>query len=163
MAERVAVYPGSFDPITLGHDDIIRRSLKLADRLIVAVAETSTQTKRPLFELEERVGLIQRIYRDMPQVDVVAFSGLLVDYCAKEGIGNILRGLRTPSDFEFEFQMALTNRALQPDIEVVFVMPAAEFVFLSSSLIKEVIGNGGDASRWLPADVHAAVAAKLAG
>lgn len=153
MAERVAVYPGSFDPITLGHDDIIRRSLKLADRLIVAVAETSTQTKRPLFELEERVELIQRIYRDMPQVDVVAFSGLLVDFARSRGARLIVRGLRAVSDFEYEFQMALMNRALWPEVEVIFMAPRNRYTFLSSSLVREVARLGGDVSSFVAPEV----------
>jgi len=158
---RNALYPGTFDPLTHGHLDLIARGSRLFDRLVVGVADNPR--KAPLFTVDERLDMLRTHTAAFGNVDVAAFTGLVVEYCAREGIGNMLRGLRTPSDFEFEFQMALTNRALQPDIEVVFVMPSPEFVFLSSSLIKEVIGNGGDASRWLPADVHAAVAAKLAG
>ncbi|MFQ5679613.1 MAG: pantetheine-phosphate adenylyltransferase [Gemmatimonadota bacterium] len=153
MAEKVAVYPGSFDPITLGHDDIIRRSLELADRLIVAVAETATQAKEPLLEIEERVQLIRRVYADMPRVDVVAFSGLLVDFARTAGARLIVRGLRAVSDFEYEVQMALMNRALWPEVEVIFLAPDNRYTFLSSSLVREVARLGGDVSEFVPPEV----------
>lgn len=156
---RSALYPGSFDPLTFGHLDLIERGTRLFDRLVVAVGDNPR--KQALFTVEERMDMIRRHTARFPGVEVASFSGLVVDHCARTGVGNILRGLRTPSDFEFEFQMALTNRALRPEVEVVFVMPSAEWVFLSSSLIKEVVANGGDASRWLPADVLAAVAKRL--
>jgi len=157
---RRALYPGTFDPPTLGHLDLIRRGTKLFDHLTVGVADNPA--KRPLFTARERVNMIRRHVLDLGRVDVVSFRGLVVDYAADHGIGTLLRGVRTTSDFEFEYQMALTNRALRPSVESVFVMPSAEYAYLSSSLIKEVVANGGDASRWLAEDVLKAVKARLA-
>ena len=152
-AERTAVYPGSFDPLTLGHDDIIRRSLKLADRLIVAIAETSTQTKESLFTIEERVEIIRHVYRGSPEIEVVAFGGLLVEFARSAGARLIIRGLRAVSDFEYEFQMALMNRSLWPEVEVIFMAPDNRHTFLSSSLVREVGRLGGDVSGFVHADV----------
>jgi pantetheine-phosphate adenylyltransferase len=155
-----ALYPGTFDPPTLGHVDVIARGARLFERLTVGVAENPR--KAPMFTPKERVAMLRRLCADLGNVDVVSFHGLVVDYAAEAGIGVLLRGVRTSTDFEFEYQMALTNRAMRPAIESVFVMPAAEYAFLSSSLIKEVAANGGDASRWLPPEVLAAVRKKLA-
>ncbi|HKK26996.1 MAG TPA: pantetheine-phosphate adenylyltransferase [Gemmatimonadota bacterium] len=149
-AERLAVYPGSFDPLTLGHDDIIRRGLKIVDRLIVAVAETATEEKAGLFGLEERVELIERVYEDEPRVEVTSFSGLLVDFARSRGARLIIRGLRAVSDFEYEFQMALMNRSLWPELEVIFMAPDNQHTFLSASLVREVGRLGGDVSRFVP-------------
>ena len=153
--DHVAVYPGTFDPLTLGHDDIIRRTLKLADRLLVAVAKTATHVKQPAFSLEERVHLIQEVYRSEPRVEVVAFSGLLVDFARERGARLIVRGLRAVSDFEYEFQMALMNRSLWPEIEVIFMAPGSNYTFLSSSLVREVASLGGDVSGFVPPHVLA--------
>lgn len=157
---RRALYPGTFDPLTYGHLDLIRRGAALFERLTVAVADNPRKT--PLFTVRERAASIRRHTLDLPNVDVTSFRGLVVDYAAEHGISVLLRGVRTTADFEFEYQMALTNRALRPAVESVFVMPAEEFAYLSSSLIKEVVANGGDASRWLPPDVLAAVQRRLA-
>ncbi len=156
---RHALYPGTFDPLTFGHLDLIERGARLFDRLTVGVATNSQKT--PLFTADERVAMLARHTASLANVDVVSFGGLVVDYARKNGCGALLRGLRTVTDFENEYQMALTNRALEPDVDTVFVMPSQEYAFLSSSLIKEVIRNGGDASRWLPADVNDAVVARL--
>lgn len=149
-SERTAVYPGSFDPITLGHDDIVRRSLKLVDRLIVTVAYTATQVKQPLFEVRERVDLLERVYADEPRVEVSSFQGLLVDFARSMSAPIIIRGLRAVSDFEYEFQMALMNRSLWPEIEVIFMAPASQYTFLSSSLVREVARLGGRVADFVP-------------
>ncbi|MEE9208669.1 MAG: pantetheine-phosphate adenylyltransferase [Gemmatimonadota bacterium] len=152
-SERVAIYPGSFDPLTLGHDDIVRRGLRLADRLVVAVAETATQTKRFVFSVEERLEIMRDVYRDEPRIEVVSFSGLLVDFARDRGAPLIIRGLRAVSDFEYEFQMALMNRSLWGEIEVIFMAPDSHYTFLSSSLVREVVSLGGDVSDFVPQPV----------
>lgn len=144
------VYPGSFDPLTLGHDDLIQRALRLADDVIVAVAHTATQAKQSAFSVEERVALIEEVYADEPRVRVVAFDGLLVDFVRSQGARVILRGLRAMSDFEYEFQMALMNRSLSPEIETIFMAPDSSYTFLSSSLVREVARLGGDVSDYVP-------------
>ena len=144
----LAVFPGSFDPITNGHEDIIGRSLSVFDRVIVAILVNPE--KKPLFSVEERVELIQETYRGQPRVRVDTFSGLLVDYAQRVGAGVIVRGLRAISDFEYEFQMALMNRRLNPRIETVFMMPAESYSFLSSRLVKEVVHLGGSVRNFVP-------------
>jgi len=157
---REALYPGTFDPLTYGHIDVVERGARLFDRLVVGVADNPR--KSPMFSVAERLATLERHVGDLGNVEIVSFQGLVVDYAQKHGLSALLRGLRTISDFEYEFQMALTNRALAPGLDTVFVMPSEEYAFLSSSLIKEVIRNGGDASRWLPDDVASAVAKQLA-
>ena len=149
MEPSTAVYPGSFDPLTLGHDDIIRRGLKLVDRLLVAVAQTATQSKTALFEVAERVEIVREVYVGEPRVEVVAFSGLLVDFARANGARLIIRGLRAVSDFEYEFQMALMNRSLWPEVEVLFMAPDTHHTFLSSSLVREVARLGGNVSAFV--------------
>ena len=151
---RVAVYPGSFDPITRGHEDLIRRALTFADRVIVAVAVNVA--KQPLFTLEQRVALIQKAAVD-PRVEVRSFEGLLADFVRTAGATLIVRGLRAVSDFEYEFQMALMNRNLAPGVETVFLVPAFDLTYLSSSLVREVARFGGDVSQL----VHPAVGQAL--
>ena len=160
-AERTAVYPGSFDPITLGHDDIVRRSLKLVDRVIVAVAETATQSKSSLFDLEERAAILERVYEDEPRVTISSFEGLLVDFARTSDAPIIIRGLRAVSDFEYEFQMALMNRSLWPQIEVIFMTPDNKYTFLSSSLVREVARLNGDVTAFVPPLVLEAMVARL--
>ena len=160
LNESRVIYPGSFDPLTLGHDDIIRRALRLADTVIVAVAETATQSKRTAFSVEERVALIERVYGDEPGVEVVAFSGLLVDFARSKNARVIIRGLRAVSDFEYEFQMALMNRSLSPESEVIFMAPDSNYTFLSSSLVREVASLGGDVSPYVPGPVLEALEAR---
>jgi pantetheine-phosphate adenylyltransferase len=149
-ASRVAVYPGSFDPITRGHEDLVSRSLRFADKVIVGVAVNGT--KQPLFTPEERVALIRQAVSH-PAVEVRSFEGLLVDFARQVGAGVIVRGLRAVSDFEYEFQMALMNRNLEPALETVFLVPAFDLTYLSSSLVREVARYGGDVSQL----VHPAV------
>jgi len=151
---RVAVYPGSFDPITRGHEDLIRRALTFADRVIVAVAVNVA--KQPLFTLEQRVALIQKAAVD-PRVEVQSFDGLLAAFVRAAGATLIVRGLRAVSDFEYEFQMALMNRNLAPGVETVFLVPAFDLTYLSSSLVREVARFGGDVSQL----VHPAVGQAL--
>ncbi len=160
-AERTAVYPGSFDPITLGHDDIVRRSLKLVDRVIVAVAETATQAKSSLFDLEERVAILERVYDDEPRVTISSFEGLLVDFARTSAAPIIIRGLRAVSDFEYEFQMALMNRSLWPQIEVIFMTPDNRYTFLSSSLVREVARLKGDVTAFVPPTVLEAMVVRI--
>jgi pantetheine-phosphate adenylyltransferase len=152
---RTAIYPGSFDPLTKGHEDLIRRSLSLADRIIVAVAVHPS--KQPLFPVAERLALLQAAMGDDPRVAFESFDGLLAEFAKKVGASIVVRGLRAVSDFEYEFQMALMNRQLHPSLETVFLVPAVDLTYLSSSLVREVARYGGDVS----ALVHPAVAAAL--
>ena len=136
MPETSAIYPGSFDPITNGHVDIIERGLEVFDRVVVAVLENPK--KRPLFTTKERVRMIQDIFASKKEVEVRAFDGLLVDFARAQGTRVVIRGLRAVSDFEYEFQMALMNRSLAPDIETFFMMPSVNYTFLSSNMVREV-------------------------
>ena len=151
---RVAIYPGSFDPLTLGHEDIARRCLHFLDRLIIAVAHHPTQEKDRLFSVDERVEMIEERFRDESRIEVAEFSGLLVDFAKSRDASLVIRGLRAVSDFEYEFQMALMNRELWPEFEVVFMTPAADYTFLSASLVREIAGLGGDVSRFVSGSVH---------
>jgi pantetheine-phosphate adenylyltransferase len=144
----IAVYPGSFDPITNGHVDIIGRGLSVFDHVIIAILGNAE--KRPLFTVEERVEIIRETYRGNPRVSVDTFSGLLVDYAEKVGATVIVRGLRAISDFEYEFQMALMNRRLDPRIETVFMMPAESYSYVSSRLVKEVCQLGARVDKLVP-------------
>ena len=141
---RTAIYPGSFDPPTRGHEDLIRRSLLLSDRLIVAVAVNVA--KQPLFSVEERMAMLRTAVGQDPRVEFVAFEGLLADFARRVGASVVVRGLRAVSDFEYEFQMALMNRQLHPTLETVFLVPALDLTYLSSSLVREVARFGGDVS-----------------
>ena len=154
----LAVYPGSFDPITNGHVDILRRSLKIFDRVVVALAENVRKT--PLFTLRERQTLIADALGGEPRLEVDAFQGLLADYCRKRGAGVVIRGLRAIADFEYEFQLAHMNRRLAPDVETLFLMTGEESFYVSSSLVKEVALMGGDVSRMVPPGVAAALTEK---
>jgi pantetheine-phosphate adenylyltransferase len=138
---RLAVYPGSFDPVTNGHVDIIERGTHLFDKIIVAILVNVE--KSPLFSMEERVDIVREVFKGRPNVEVDTFHGLLIDYVAKRRADVIVRGLRAVSDYETEFQMALMNRRLNPDIETVFMMPAEQYTYISSRLIKEVFSLGG--------------------
>ena len=158
MTPRVAVYPGSFDPITNGHLDILRRSLRIFDRVIVAIADNPR--KAPLFTVEERVTAIRDAMDGDPRVDYDAFHGLLVDYCREKGAGMIVRGLRALADFEYEFQFAHMNRRLAPGLDTMFLMTAEENFYVSSSLVKEVASLGGDVSGLVPEAVRQALIRK---
>ncbi len=156
----VAVYPGTFDPITYGHLDIIERGRRLFDQVVVAILENAE--KQPLFTVEERVELIREATGGSPNVSVDTFSGLLVDYVRSSGAQVIVRGLRALSDFEYEFQMALMNRRLDARVETVFMMPAEAYSYLSSRLVKEVAFLGGDVSGLVPPAVAKAIATRVA-
>jgi len=151
MSVKLAIYPGTFDPITNGHLDIVKRALKLFDRLIIAIGENPA--KNPLFTLEERIFMINEAIQDLPErnlIEVESFSGLLVDYAKRKGAIAIIRGLRAVSDFEYELQLALMNRKLSNSIDTVFLMPSLKWIFLSSSIIKEAAKFGGDVSDLVP-------------
>jgi pantetheine-phosphate adenylyltransferase len=154
----VAVYPGSFDPVTNGHLDLIRRSVKLVDRLIVAVLNNTS--KQPLFSLEERKLMLREATAGLADVEVDSFDGLLVDYAEKHGAQAIVRGIRAISDYESEMQMSLLNRHLRPGTETIFLMAAEEYSFISSRMIKEVIKLGGDVSQFVPPSVFVRLSAK---
>ncbi|MDH3207260.1 MAG: pantetheine-phosphate adenylyltransferase [Gemmatimonadota bacterium] len=157
----VALYPGSFDPITLGHEDIARRALRVADKLIVAVAHSSTHDKRGLFGVDERVRLAQAVLGDEDRIEVRSFEGLLVDFARREGAGLVVRGLRAVSDFEYELQMAQMNQELWPEIETIFLVPEARHSFISSSLVREVASLGGDVSAFVSPAVLTQIGEKL--
>ena len=159
LMERIAVYPGSFDPVTNGHLDIVRRGLKLFDRVVVAILVNPK--KQFLFPLEERLDMLRVCLQDFKGAEVDAADGLLVDYAARHGATAILRGLRALSDFEYEFQMALMNLRLAPDIETVFLMPREEYIFLSSRLVREVALLGGPVEGMVPAPVAERIRAKF--
>ena len=156
----LAVYPGSFDPLTNGHLDIISRGARLFDRIIVAILVNTE--KAPLFSMDERVEIARAVFRDQRNVEVDTFDGLLVDYVARRGAHVIVRGLRAVSDFEFEFQMALMNQRLNATIETVFMMPAEQYTYISSRLIKEVFALGGRVHGLVPDMVETRLREKLA-
>jgi pantetheine-phosphate adenylyltransferase len=152
---KIGIYPGTFDPITHGHTDIITRSLRVFDKVVVAVAPNPA--KHPLFDLAERVEMVKLVVKELGKVDVVTFEGLLVDYVQQSGAHAVIRGLRAISDFEHEFQMALINRKLAKQVETVFLMPSEEYSYLSSTIIKDVAKHGGP----LRAFLHPEVARRL--
>ena len=156
---RTAIYPGSFDPLTNGHFDVVQRAAKLFDRIIVAVAKN--EGKKPLFSLQERLALVKEATADMPNVESDAFEGLLVDYVVQKRAQAIVRGLRAVSDFEFEFQLALMNRKLNENIETIFMMPKDTYTFLSSRIVKEIAQLGGDVSPFVSPNVQLALRQKL--
>ena len=157
---RRAIYPGSFDPITNGHLDVIQRAAKLFDEVVVAVA--FNDQKRSLFDVAERVAMIRETTEGVPNVSVSRFDGLLVDFARSQGATAVVRGLRAVSDFEFEFQMALMNRKLEPEIETIFMMPAEKYTYLSSRIVKEIGRLGGNVDSFVPVFVAAALRSKFA-
>lgn len=156
---RTVIYPGSFDPLTNGHLDLIQRAAQLFDRVIVAVADNDT--KSPLFTLDERVDLVSQSIRNMQNVESDRLRGLLADYVVRRGGQAVLRGLRAVSDFEFEFQLALMNRKLDERVETIFMMPRESYVFLSSRVVKEISRLGGDVGAFVPAHVRKALSGKF--
>ena len=157
---RIAVYPGTFDPITLGHLDIIRRGTHLVDRLVIGV--TTNPSKSPMFSVDERLAMVRREVADLPTVDVVSFNSLLMDFAESQGARVILRGLRAVADFEYEYQMAGMNQQLNDDIETAFLMADVALQPIASNLVKEIARYGGDISKFVTPAVAADVAAKLA-
>ena len=148
---KISVYPGSFDPITNGHIDIVKRAAKIFDKIIVAVAKR--ETKKPIFTLEERVALAKKALVNLKNVEVVGFNNLLIDFVQEKKSCIIIRGIRAVVDFDYEFQMVVTNRKLAPDIETIFFMPSAKYFYLSASLVKEIAGLGGKISCFVPKPV----------
>ena len=157
--ERICVYPGSFDPVTLGHEDVIRRAAKLFDRLIVAVMHNPQKTG--CFPVQERMALLEKLTRDLPNVTIDCWDGLLVDYVRRRQAAVIVRGLRAMSDFEYEFQMALANKRMNPDAETVFLTTAAENMYLSSSLIKQIVSFGGHVEGLVPECIREEIEQRL--
>lgn len=153
--ERKAIYAGTFDPITLGHIDLVERAAKACDHLKLCVAESTS--KKTLFSVEQRMALAQECCSHIPNLEVVSFDGLLVDFAHAQGVQTLIRGLRAFSDFEYEFQMALTNRQLAPDIETLFLMPNESYSYVSSSLVREIARHGGDVRRFVPPAVEQAL------
>jgi pantetheine-phosphate adenylyltransferase len=155
---RIAVYPGTFDPITLGHEDIVRRAANLFDEVIVAVAGSTN--KSTLFSLDERVALAKGLFNS-PNIKVVGFSGLLMQFVQDQGAQMVIRGLRAASDFEYEFQLAGMNRKLYPKLETLFLTPAEQYMFVSSSLVREVARLGGDVNQFVSPAVEKAIREKI--
>ncbi len=158
---RTVIYPGSFDPLTNGHLDVVQRATKLFDKVIVAVAQNDS--KNPLFTLAERLDMVRNCIGHLPNVEADTFDGLLVNYAEKCSAQAIIRGLRAVSDFEFEFQLALMNRKLNEHVETIFMMPKDTYTFLSSRIVKEIARLGGDVSAFVPATVREALITRLAG
>jgi len=157
---RIAVYAGSFDPITMGHLDLVRRALTLYDEVVLAVGHNPA--KRHCLTLSERVRVLEEVAADLPGVRVDVFDGLLVDYCRRIGAVAILRGLRAVTDFEFEFKIGLANMDMAPAVQTVFLLSEPRNIFVSSSLVREIASHGGDVSRYLPPAAHAALLEALA-
>ncbi|MGE4169191.1 MAG: pantetheine-phosphate adenylyltransferase [Candidatus Margulisiibacteriota bacterium] len=154
-----ALYPGSFDPITNGHVDIVKRACRQFDQLILGVIHNPAKT--PLFSVEERITLIREVFKDQPNITVEGFQGLLVDFAKQQEVFTIVRGLRAVSDFDYEFQMALTNRELCPEVDTVFFMTDIQYAYLSSSVVRQVAQYKGDVRAFLPAPVEAALRKKF--
>ncbi len=147
----IGIYPGSFDPITNGHLDVIKRASKMFEQLYVGVLINSS--KNPLFSIEERVSMIEEELKDLPNISVVSFDGLLVDYCKQNNIQTIVRGLRAVTDFEYELQIAQTNRVMAPEVDTVFLTTSLEYAYLSSSIVKEIAYYGGNLTKSVPSRV----------
>ncbi len=154
-----AMYPGTFDPVTIGHEDLVRRGSKLFDRIVVAVA--ANPGKEPMFSLDERVELVKAVLADLDNVEVTGYTGLTIEFAQQHELEVIVRGLRAVSDFEYEFQLANMNRELTDDVETVYLTPAAQFNFISSSLVREVASLGGDISKFVSPVVHEALLERI--
>jgi pantetheine-phosphate adenylyltransferase len=150
--EKIAVFPGSFDPITRGHDSVIRRALPLFDKIILAIGDNPD--KKPWFLLEKRISWMELLYKDVPQIKVIVYSGLTVDFCKKNNAKYILRGLRTSADFEFERTIGLMNKALYEEIETIFLLCDPAYAALSSSIVRDILKNGGDVSNFVPEGIN---------
>jgi len=155
------VYPGTFDPFTRGHEDLVRRATKVFDRVVVGVADS--ESKRPMFTAEERIAMAREVLAAYPAVRVAGFSGLLMDFVSSVGASVILRGLRAASDFEYEFQMAGMNRNLYPEVETLFLTPSEQYLFMSATIVREIARFGGDVSKFVHPVVEARLKAKTAG
>jgi pantetheine-phosphate adenylyltransferase len=159
MNYRVAVYPGTFDPLTRGHEDLVRRGCKMFDRVVVGIAES--RTKKPCFTLTERVEMAREILAPITNADVIGFDGLLMNFLREQGATVIIRGLRAVSDFEYEFQMAGMNRNLYPDVETVFLTPGEQYMFISATMVREIASLGGDVSKFVQPMVGARLTKKF--
>lgn len=157
--KRKIVYPGTFDPITRGHEDLVRRATRIFDEVVVAVA--SNASKRPFFSLEERIAMARDSLSDLPGVRVTGFDGLLVEFVRQEGTNLVLRGLRAVSDFEYEFQLAGMNRSMNPDLETVFMTPGEQYMFISASMVREIARLGGDVRPFVAPLIAERLATKL--
>ena len=153
--DKIAVFPGSFDPITRGHDSIVRRALPLFDKIILAIGDNPD--KKPWFPLEKRISWLQWLYKDEPHIKVIVYSGLTVDFCRQNNAKYILRGLRTSADFEFERTIGLMNKSLYDEIETVFLLCDPAYAALSSSIVRDIIKNGGDVSNFVPVGINVRV------
>jgi pantetheine-phosphate adenylyltransferase len=162
MSERIALCPGSFDPITLGHEDIVRRALSFADRVVVAVAHAPQQTRQAMFGVDERVALIGEVFAGEPRVEAAEFQGLLVDFARRRGATLVVRGVRSVADFEYEQQMAMMNRALLPGLETVFLAPAPAHSFVSATLVRQIAALGGEVDAFVSPAVLARIRARVA-
>ena len=158
--KKIAVVPGSFDPVTNGHLDIIQRTASLFDKVYVCVLQNGS--KKPLFSIDERIDLIKRVTKNFDNLEVESFDGLLVDYARKKGAGFIVKGLRAVSDFEYEFQMAQTNKSLCPEVETFFITTSRSYSYLSSSIVKEVARYGGSISDFVPGEIEKDIIEKIA-
>ncbi len=156
-----AMYPGTFDPFTNGHEEMVRRAAKLFGRVVIAVA--ASPAKRPLFALDERIALIRSVVGDVREIEVIGYEGLTVDFARQVDVGVIIRGLRAVSDFEYEFQLATMNRHLAQDIETVFLTPTEEFMFVSSTLVREIAALGGEVAAFVNPEVDKALQLRRAG
>ena len=156
---KTAIYPGSFDPVTLGHIDVIKRASKLFDHLIIGVL--NNRAKTPLFSVEERVKMLEEVTKDIPNVEVKSFAGLTVDFAKECNANAVVRGLRAITDFEYELQMAQTNRVLAPDVDTIFLTTSLEYAYVSSTIMKEVARFGGDLSNFAPPEIIKTLRMKL--
>ncbi|HLA34076.1 MAG TPA: pantetheine-phosphate adenylyltransferase [Rhodocyclaceae bacterium] len=159
MSQRIAVYPGTFDPLTRGHEDLVRRASRLFSRVIIGVAES--RGKQPLFDLQERVDIARDVLVDFPNIEIYGFDCLLMDFLHRHNADIILRGLRAVSDFEYEFQMAGMNRNLYPDVETVFLTPSEQYTFISATMVREIAVLGGDVSKFVQPIVKARLTEKI--
>ena len=160
LDHRVAIYPGTFDPITQGHEDLVRRASGLFDRLILAIAESPS--KRPLFDLAERVELAREVLGDIKNVEIVGFNSLLMNFVHDKGAKVVVRGLRAISDFEYEFQMAGMNRSVYPEVETVFLTPSEQYMFISATMVREIAILGGDVSKFVQPSICERLAKRVA-
>lgn len=150
--DRIVLFPGSFDPITLGHENIVRRAIPLFDKIIIAVGKNAN--KNYMFSLEQRIQWIKDTFADVPTVEVCTYEGLTVDFAIEQGANFLLRGVRNPADFEFEKSIAMANRQMHPEMETVFLLTSARYSYISSSIVRDVLRNGGDYSLFVPAAVR---------
>jgi pantetheine-phosphate adenylyltransferase len=159
MSKSIAVYPGTFDPLTRGHEDLVRRAAALFTRVIIGVAES--RAKRPMFSLDERVEMAREVLVGCPNIEVHGFDSLLIDFMRQHHASAIIRGLRAVSDFEYEFQMAGMNRNLYPDVETVFLTPSDQYMFVSATIVREIASLGGDVSKFVPPQVQTRIGVKM--